>query len=59
MVDDFLWNLIDGDEHIFVVVQGGAKVVVFDIEAEPLGTWSGKGAVDKEFECCHVSHLHT
>ena len=32
MVDDFLWDLVDGDEHVFVVVHGGAKVVVFDVE---------------------------
>ena len=59
MVDDFLWDLIDGEEHIFVVVHGGAEVVVFDVEAEPFGTWGGNGAVDKDFECCHVCHLHT
>ena len=33
MVDDFLRNLIDGDEYIFVVIHGGAKVVVFDVES--------------------------
>ena len=59
MVDDFLWDLVDGDEDVFVVVHGGAKVVVFDVEAKPFGPWGGKGAVDKDFECCHVSHLHT
>ena len=59
MVNDFLGNLIDGDEHLFVVVHGSAKVVVFDVEAEPFGTRGGKGAVDDDFESCHVSHLHT
>ena len=31
MVDDFLWDLVEGDEHVFVVGHGGAKVVVFDV----------------------------
>ena len=59
MVNDFLWDLVDGDEHVFVAVHRGAKVVVFDVKTQPFGAGSGKGAVDKDFERCHVSHLHT
>ena len=39
-VNDFQQDEVDWDEHIFVVVHRCPKIVVLDIKAQPMGTWS-------------------
>ena len=55
----FLGDGVDGDEHVFVIVHWCAKIVVFNVQAEPTSTWGRECAVHEYFECCHVGHFHT
>ena len=59
MRDDFLGDGVDGDEHVFIIIHWCAKIVVFNVQAEPMSTWGRECAVHEYFESCHVSHLHT
>ena len=57
--DDFVGDGGDGDEYVFVIIHWCAKIVVFNVQAEPTSTWGGKCAVHKYFESCHVGDFHT
>ena len=57
--DDFLGDGGDGDEHVFVIIHWCAKIVVFNVQAEPTSTWGRKCAVHEYFEHCHVGYFHT
>ena len=57
--DDFMGDGGDGDEHVFVILHRCAKIVVFNIQAEPTSTWGRQCAVHEYFESCHVSYFHT
>ena len=57
--DDFLGDGVDGDEHLFVIIHWCAKIVVFNVQAEPMSTWGRECAVHEIFESCHVCHCHT
>ena len=39
-VNDFWQDEVDWDEHIFIVVHKCPKIIVLDIKAQPMGTWS-------------------
>ena len=39
-VNDFQWDEVDWDEHIFIVVHRCPKITVLDVKAQPMGTWS-------------------
>ena len=39
-VNDFQWDEVDRDEHILIVVHRCPKIIVLDIKAQPMGTWS-------------------
>ena len=39
-VNDFQWDEVDWDEHIFIVVHRCPKIIVLDVKAQPMGTWS-------------------
>ena len=57
--DDFVGDGGDGDEHVFVILHWCAKIVVFNVQAEPMSTWGRKCAVHEYFESCHVGYFHT
>ena len=59
MRDDFVGDGVDGDEHVFVIIHWCAKIVVFNVQAEPTRTWGRECAVYEYFESCHVGHFHT
>ena len=39
-VDDFQQDEVDWDEHIFIVIHRCPKIIVLDVKAQPMGTWS-------------------
>ena len=43
--DYFVGNGGDGDEHVFVILHWCAKIVVFNVQAEPTSTWGRQCAV--------------
>ena len=58
-VDDFWRDEVDWDEHILVVVVHRCpKIIVLDVKAQPMGTWSRQGAVDEDLEGGHVGNFH-
>ena len=40
--------------HVFILIQGSAKVVIFDVEGEEFCIGSGNGGVEEEVDCCYV-----
>ena len=57
--DDVMGEGGDGDEHVFVILNLCAKIVVFNVQAEPTSTWGRKCAVHEYLESCHVGYFHT
>ena len=47
--DDFFRGGVEGDEHVFVIIRWCAKIVVFNVQAEPTSTWGRECAVHKVF----------
>ena len=45
-VNDFLWDDVDWDAHVFEALHGSSKVEVLEIDATVAGTWGGDGAID-------------
>jgi hypothetical protein len=51
LVNDFLWDELDRELHLFVTFHEGSVVKVFDIEHHKFGGRSGDGAVEETFGC--------
>ena len=49
LVNDFLWDELEWELHVFVPFHGGAVVKVFYIEHHKFGVRSGDGAVEETF----------
>ena len=56
--DDFFGDGVDRYEHVLVFIHWCTKIVVFNVQAEPTGTWGREHAVREYFESCHVGHFH-
>ena len=53
-VHNILWNLCDGDAHVFAVVKSSVEIEIFEIGSKTLGSWVGNNAVEDDFECGEV-----
>ena len=54
MVHNILWNLCNGDAHVFAVVKSSVEIEIFEIGSKTLGTWCGNDTVEDDFDCGEV-----
>ena len=54
LVHNILWNLCDGNAHVFAVVKSSVEIEIFEIGSKTLSSWCGNNAVEDNFDCGEV-----
>ena len=54
IVADVVWDVFDGDAHVFMSWKRGAKIKIRNVNGHELCSRSGNNAVKKTFDCGEI-----